>query len=76
MLDKVLLSAAITLGVALAVATPTSADPSPFGTLSCSCSTQPGDVRQNGPAVNDQIIQGIQSGLRSLHYDPPSPGRF
>jgi hypothetical protein len=71
MLNKVLLSAAITLGAALTVAEPASADPSSFGTLGCSCSTQPGDVPQGGPTVNDQIIQGIQRGLSSLHGDPP-----
>ncbi|MFZ0226423.1 MAG: hypothetical protein WAL41_05640, partial [Mycobacterium sp.] len=72
-LKKVLLSAAITLGAAMAVATPASADPSPFGTLGCSC-TRPGDVPHGGHAVKDQVNQGIQSGLGSLHDGPPSLG--
>lgn len=75
MLKKVLLSAAIALGAALAVATPASADPSSFGTLGCSC-TQPGDAPHGKPAFKDQVNQGIQSGLGSLHGAPPSPGGF
>jgi hypothetical protein len=73
-ITKVLFSAAIALGIAIAVATPAGADPSSFGTLSCSC-TQPGDPHGKS-AVKDQLNQGIQSGLGSLHGGPPSPGGF
>ena len=76
MLNNALLSAAITLGAALAVASPASADPNSFGTLGCICSTQPGDVQQDGPTVKDQVNRGIQDGLGSLHSDPPAPGGF
>ncbi|MDT5342119.1 MAG: hypothetical protein QOE52_1303 [Mycobacterium sp.] len=76
MLNNVLLSAAIMLGAALAVATPASADPSSFGTLGCICSTQPGDGPQGGPTVKDQVNQGIRDGLGSLHGDPPARGGF
>jgi hypothetical protein len=74
-LKKVLLSAAITLGAAIAVATPANADPNPFGTLGCSC-TQPIDVPHDGPAVKDQVNAGIQSGLGSLRGGPSSSGGF
>jgi hypothetical protein len=74
-ITKVLFSAAIALGAAMAVATPASADPSSFGTLGCSC-TQPIEVPHGKPAVKDQVNQGIQSGLGSLHGGPPSPGGF
>ena len=75
MIKKVVFSAAIALGAAMAVATPAGADPNSFGTLSCSC-TQPADVPQGNPALKDQVNQGIQSGLGSLHGGPPSPGGF
>jgi hypothetical protein len=74
-ITKVVFSAAIALGAAMAVATPASADPSSFGTLGCSC-TQPIEVPHGKPAVKDQVNQGIQSGLGSLHGGPPSPGGF
>ena len=75
MITKVVFSAAIALGAAMAVATSAGADPSSFGTLSCSC-TQPVDVPHGKPAVKDQLNQGIHSGLGSLHGGPPSPGGF
>jgi hypothetical protein len=75
LITKVVFTAAITLGAALAVATPATADPSLFGALSCNC-TQPVDVPHGKPAVSDQLRQGIQSGLGSVHRDPPSPDGF
>jgi hypothetical protein len=75
LITKVVFTAAITLGAALAVATPASADPSSFGTLGCSC-TQPIDVPHGKPAVKDQVSRGIHSGLGSLHGGPPNPGDF
>jgi hypothetical protein len=74
-ITKVVFSAAIALGAAMTVATPAGADPSSFGTLGCSC-TPPVDVPHGKPAVKDQLNQGIQSGLGSLHGRPPSPGGF
>jgi hypothetical protein len=75
LITKVVFGAAIALGAAIAVATPAGADPSEFGTLSCSC-TQPVDVPHGTRAVKDQVNQGIQSGLGFLHGGPQSPGGF
>jgi hypothetical protein len=75
LITKFVFTAAIALSAATAVATPAGADPSLFGALSCSC-TQPSDVPHGKPAVSDQLKQGIQSGLGSLHRDPPSPDFF
>jgi hypothetical protein len=65
LITKVVFTVAITLGTGLAVATPASADPSSFGTLSCNC-TQPIDVPHGKPAVKEQVNRGIQSGRSSL----------
>ena len=62
-ITKKLFSAAIGLGAAVGVATPASADPSSFGTLSCNCEVT---VSDGGAAVTDQMNQGIQSGLAYL----------
>lgn len=65
MITKVLFSAAVALSAAAWVATPANADPSAFGTLSCSCG---GGVSAavGGPTVTDQMNEGIQSGLSDL----------
>ena len=75
MITKVVFTAAIALGAATAVAAPAGADSSLFGALSCSCA-QPSDVPHGKSAVSAQLKQGIQSGLGSLHRDPPSPDGF
>jgi hypothetical protein len=75
LITKIVFTAAIALGAATAVAAPAGADPSLFGALSCSC-TQPSDVPHGKPAVSDQLRQGIQRGLGSLHRDPPSLDGF
>jgi len=75
LITKVVFSVAITLGAALAVATPASADPSLFGALGCNC-TQPADVPHGKPAVKDHVSRGIQSGQGSLHGEPPNPRAF
>ncbi len=64
MIMKVLVSAAIALGAAVGVAAPASADPNPFSNLGCSCQA-PGQ-QGTGPAVTDQINQGIQQGQSDL----------
>ena len=72
MITKVLFSAAVALSAAAWVATPAGADPSAFGTLSCSCgggvSAAVGGptVTDHGPTVTDQMNEGIQSGLSDL----------
>ena len=75
MITKLLFSAAIGLCAAVSVATPASADPSSFGTLSCSCDKTV-TVPDGGAAVMDQISQGIQSGLAYLRGIPPHPVDF
>jgi hypothetical protein len=75
LITKIVFTAAIALGAATAVAAPAGADPSLFGAISCNC-TRPSDVPHGKPAVSDQLRQGIQSGLGSLHRDPPSPDGF
>jgi hypothetical protein len=62
---KVLLSAAIVLGAALGMATPAVADPSVFGTLSCSCEDQVTGA-EGGPTLADQVNAGIASALVDL----------
>ena len=70
MITKILFGAAIALAAAAVVATPASADPSPFGTLGCSC--QPPAVAPHGKApAADQVDQGIQNGLSYLHGSSP-----
>jgi hypothetical protein len=56
---KVLLSAAITLGASVAVAAPASADPSAFGTLSCSCEPTISYPAAPGTAVDQGILSGM-----------------
>ena len=75
MITKVVFSAAITLGAALAVATPASADPSLFGPLGCSC-TQPFDVPHGKPEGKEHVSRGIRSGLGSLYGGQPIPRDF
>jgi hypothetical protein len=59
-ITKFLIGGAIVLGAVIGAASPASADPSAFGTLSCSCH----DVAPaNGPGVTDKINRGIQQGL-------------
>jgi hypothetical protein len=71
-IKKALVSAAIALGAALAVAAPANADPSAFGTLSCSCS-QPAGVPDSKAPVIDQMNKGIQRGLAFLPATPARP---
>jgi hypothetical protein len=58
--SKILVSAALAVGAAVAIAAPAGADPSVFNDLSCSC---PQTVSNGGSSVADQINRGIQSGL-------------
>jgi hypothetical protein len=68
-ITKVLFGAAIALGVAAGIATPASADPSPFGTLGCSCSA-PATAPDAGPPAADQVDQGLKNGLGYLKVAP------
>ena len=71
MIPKLLLTTAVALSVAVVSASPTSADPSSFGTLGCTC--KPPATVSNGKApaaATDPVTQGIQSGLGYLPDDP------
>ena len=72
MIRKMLFGAAIALSAAAGVATPASADPSPFGTLGCNCEA-PVTVPGGKAPVTDQMDQGIQNGLGYLHGTRPGP---
>jgi hypothetical protein len=71
-IKKILFGAAIALTAAIGIATPASADPSPFGTLGCSC--QPPATAPDGkaPAMSPTDL-GIQNGLGFLHGASPRP---
>jgi len=66
MMKRMLASAAILFGALAVTTVPASADPSPFGALGCSCDSVAGIV-PGSPDVRDQVDQGIQNGLASLH---------
>jgi hypothetical protein len=69
---QILFGAAIAFSAAAGIAAPASADPSPFGTLGCSCqppATAPGG---KAPAMNPTDL-GIQNGLGFLHGNSPRP---
>lgn len=72
LIRKVLFGAAIAFCAAAGTATPASADPSPFGTLGCSCKP-PVSVPDGKAPAPDQLDQGIQNGLGYLHGTPPRP---
>lgn len=70
-IKKALFGLAIALSAATGLAAPASADPSPFGTLGCSCQP-PATVPGNAP-VTDPMDRGIQNGLDYLHNTPQHP---
>jgi hypothetical protein len=60
MITKMLASVAIVLGSLVVGAAPASADPNPFGSLTCSCQeTTPA----GGPALTAELDRGIRNGL-------------
>lgn len=70
MIKKALFGVAIAFCAAAGMATAASADPSPFGTLGCSCKPQASVPEVKSPATS-QVDQGIQNGLGYLHGIPP-----
>jgi hypothetical protein len=72
-IEKLMVGVAVVLGASVATATPAGADPSQFGTLSCSCTTATG-IPGGNPDVKSQVDQGIQQGLDFLHGNPSGPG--
>jgi len=63
MIAKIVVGSAIALGAVVGCAASASADPSPFGTLSCSC---PETAPAGSPVLIEKIDQGIQQGLSGL----------
>jgi hypothetical protein len=72
-IEKLMVAGAIGLAATVAAATPAGAEPSQFGTLSCSCSPIAGMPGSNSD-LKSQVDEGIQRGLGSLHVTPPRPG--
>jgi hypothetical protein len=63
-ISKILVSAAIALAAWIGGAAPASADPNPFGVLSCSCrTTTTTDSLPPGDGMNQAIQHGISDGL-------------
>jgi hypothetical protein len=69
---RILFVAAIAFGAAAGIAAPASADPSPFGTLGCSCKPPATVPDGTAPAMNP-LDQGIRNGLGYLHGTQPRP---
>jgi hypothetical protein len=72
-IEKLLAGAAIALAATVVTATPADAEPSQFGTLSCSCDPATG-MPDSASDLKSQVDEGIQHGLGSLHTSPPRPG--
>jgi hypothetical protein len=72
-IEKIMVGAAIALSATFATAAPADAEPSQFGTLSCSCNPVTG-MPASASDVKSQVDEGIQHGLGSLHTSPPRPG--
>jgi hypothetical protein len=72
-IEKLLFGAAIALATTVVTATPADAEPSQFGTLSCSCNPVTG-MPDSTSDLKSQVDEGIQHGLGSLHTSPPRPG--
>jgi hypothetical protein len=69
--EKLMVGAAIALIALVTTATPADAEPSQFGTLSCSCSPAAG-MPGSDSDLKSQVDEGIQRGLGSLQ---PGHGR-
>jgi hypothetical protein len=72
-IEKLMVGAAIALTATVATAVPADAEPSQFGTLSCSCDPATG-MPDSTSDLKSQVDEGIQHGLGSLHTSPPRPG--
>ena len=71
-IEKLLFGATIALAATIVTATPADAEPSQFGTLSCSCNPATG-IPDSAADLKSQVDEGIQHGLSSLHISPPRP---
>ncbi|MGA8329257.1 MAG: hypothetical protein WB777_08190 [Mycobacterium sp.] len=65
-MKRMLAGVAVLFATLAVTAVPAEADPTPFGSLGCSCDSEAG-IPAGNPDVKDQIDQGIQNGLGSLH---------
>jgi hypothetical protein len=72
-IEKLMFGAAIALAATVITATPAAAEPSEFGTLSCSCNPATG-MPDSAADLKSQVDAGIQHGLDSLHVSPSRPG--
>jgi hypothetical protein len=72
-IEKLMFGAAIALAATVITATPAAAEPSQFGTLSCSCNPATG-MPDSAADLKSQVDAGIQHGLDSLHVSPSRPG--
>jgi hypothetical protein len=72
-IEKLLVGVAIALATTVVIATPADAEPSQFGTLSCSCNPATG-MPDSTSDLKSQVDEGVQHGLGSLHSSPPRPG--
>jgi hypothetical protein len=63
--EKLMVGAVIALTAIVTTATPADAEPSQFGTLSCSCSPATGNPDSSSD-LKSQVDEGIQRGLGSL----------
>jgi hypothetical protein len=70
-ITKILVSAAIALGASVGGAALASADPNPFGALSCSC--QDTAAAAGSPALREEIDRGIRAGLSAPLPGPLAP---
>jgi hypothetical protein len=70
-IEKLMFGAAIALAATVITATPAAAEPSQFGTLSCSCNPATG-MPDGAADLKSQVDAGIQHGLDSLHVTRPA----
>jgi hypothetical protein len=70
-IEKLLFGATIALAATVITATPAAAEPSQFGTLSCSCNPATG-MPDSAADLKSQVDAGIQHGLDSLHVTRPA----
>ena len=70
-IEKLMFGAAIALAATVITATPAAAEPSQFGTLSCSCNPATG-MPDSAADLKSQVDAGIQHGLDSLHVTRPA----
>ena len=70
-IEKLMFGAAIALAATVVTATPADAEPSQFGTLSCSCNPATG-MPDSAADLKSQVDAGIQHGLDSLHVTRPA----